>query len=170
MVNNMGDRPSKTPIMMDAMYRSKKTFRGLPCAHRRWRHEGHCAHVHGYDRTVTIWFEAHHRDENGFVMDFGQLKPIKAWLEAHFDHTLLIDKDDPLTEIFQKLDALGACKLIRLDDVGMEGSARFIFDYVDGWIAEHTAGRVYVHSVEVAENHKNSAIYERDNTPNPPGA
>ena len=144
------------------MFRSKKTFKGLSCAHRRWRHSGHCAHVHGYDRSVTIWFGAHERDENGFIMDFGALKPIRAWLEDHFDHTLLIDDDDPLASQFEDLDRLGACKLVRFDDVGMEGSARFIFRYVDPWIEAHTNGRVYVHSVEVAENEKNSAIYFRE--------
>lgn len=141
------------------MFKSKKTFKGLSCAHRRWRHDGHCALVHGYDRTVTIWFGAHRRDENGFVMDFGRLKPIKAWLEAHFDHTLLIDTDDPLAADFKELESKGACKLVQFEDVGMEGSARFIYEYVSGWVKSETDQRVYVYSVEVAENEKNSAIY-----------
>lgn len=94
-------------------------------------------------------------------MDFGRLKPIKAWLEAHFDHTLLIDTDDPLSETFRQLESLGACKLIQFEDVGMEGTAKFIFDYVDPWVSEETQQRVYVLSVEVEENQKNSAIFER---------
>ena len=140
-------------------FRSKKTFRGLPCAHRRWKHDGHCALVHGYDRTVTIWFEAHLRDENGFVMDFGALKPIKAWLELQFDHTLLLDSDDPLLPMFRQLEDQGACRLVVFEDVGMEGSARHIYDYVNEWVQEHTNHRVYVYSVEVAENEKNSALF-----------
>ena len=167
MVNNVGDGSRLAPKTMDEMYKSKKTFRGFPCAHRRWRHEGHCAHVHGYESTITIWFGSHCRDDNGFVMDFGQLKPIKAWLEDHFDHTLLIDRDDPLTETFQNLDALGACKLVQLDDVGMEGSARVVFDYVDQGVASETNDRVYVISVEVEEDPKNSALSERDMIPKP---
>ena len=84
-------------------FTSSKTFRGFPCAHRRWRHDGHCAHVHGYDRTFTIWFASHERTENGFVMDFGRLKPVKAWLEEHFDPPLLLDSDDPLLSDFNAL-------------------------------------------------------------------
>ena len=66
------------------MYRSSKTFRNFPCAHRKWRHQGHCAHVHGYSRQFIVWFEADERDENGLVVDFGSLKEVRAWLEERF--------------------------------------------------------------------------------------
>ena len=45
-----------------ATYRSSKTFRGFPCAHRKWRHDGHCAWVHGYSREFIVWFAAKERD------------------------------------------------------------------------------------------------------------
>ena len=140
-------------------FTSSKTFSGFPCAHRRWRHEGHCAHIHGYDRTFIIWFAADERTENGFVMDFGALKPVRAWLEAHFDHTLLVDSDDPLLPELRRLEAQGACKLVTFDDVGMEGSAQFVYEWVNPWVQAQTAGRVWVASVEVRENQKNSARY-----------
>lgn len=149
--------------MMDsgemATFRSSKVFRGLSCAHRRWQHEGHCAQIHGYDRTVTIEFGAHERDKNGFVMDFGALKDVKAWLESQFDHTLLIDSDDPLRTEFERLEQLGACRLVTFADVGMEGSAKHICDYVTQWLDIKTGGRVFVVYVDVAENEKNSARY-----------
>ena len=140
-------------------YRSSKVFRGLSCAHRRWQHDGHCAYIHGYDRTVTIEFGSEFRDQNGFVMDFGALKPIKAWLEAHFDHTLLLDSDDPLLPHFKDLENKGACRLVTFENVGMEGSAKFICEYVSEWLKDETGGRVYVVSVAVAENEKNSSRY-----------
>ena len=144
---------------MSGLYRSSKTFRGFPCSHRRWRHQGHCAHVHGYSREFVIWFGAHERTENGFVMDFGQLKPVKAWLEAHFDHTLLLDADDPLLPDFERLAELGAMRLVTFDDVGMEGTAKFVYDWLSQWVEDATDGRVHIVSVEVRENEKNSAIY-----------
>lgn len=140
-------------------YRSTKVFTGLSCAHRRWRHDGHCAQIHGYDRTVTIEFGANQRDQNGFVMDFGGLKPVKAWLESQFDHTLLLDSDDPLLPDFRALESKGACRLVTFNDVGMEGSAQYISDYVSQWLAATTHNRVYVVSVTVAENTKNSGQY-----------
>jgi len=143
-------------------FRSTKTYRNLPCAHRRWQHSGHCAHVHGYSRAFTFTFRCTERTENGFVMDFGDLKPVKAWLEEHYDHTLLLDSDDPLLPDFRALEVQGACRLVVYEDVGMEGSARFVFDWVAPWIKQHTHGRVALESVECRENDKNSAIYRPD--------
>ena len=92
-------------------------------------------------------------------MDFGGLKPVKAWLEHMFDHTLLLDSDDPLLPKFRELEALGACALRVWDDVGMEGSARMIHDHVSAMIHELEGGRVRIAKVEVRENDKNSASY-----------
>lgn len=142
------------------MYRSSKNFIGFPCAHRRFSHDGHCALVHGYSRSFMVWFEATSLEEGtGFVMDFGKLKPVKKWLEDNFDHTLLLDSGDPLLPKFRELEALGACKLTILPDVGMEGTAKYVFDHIDQWVKTITEGRVSVYSVECRENEKNSAVY-----------
>ena len=146
------------------MFSSSKTFRNYPCAHRRWQHDGHCAFVHGYSRSFIIWFQASSRTENGFVMDFGQLKEIKAWLTDKFDHTLLLDRDDPLMSQFRTLEDQGACKLTIYDDVGMEGTACYVYNHVQDWVQQKTSGRVSVVSVEVRENDKNSAKYESGGT------
>lgn len=145
------------------MYRSSKNFIGYPCAHRRWAHEGHCAWVHGYSRSFMVWFESKERAEHtGFVMDFGDLKEIKVWLEDKFDHTLLLDEADPLLNEFKELEKKGACKLTILPDVGMEGTAKYVYDYLNEWVKAHTNERVWVYSVECRENEKNSAIYIGD--------
>ena len=144
-------------------FRSTKTFRNLPCAHRRWRHPGHCAQVHGYSREFKLVFRCTERDATGFVMDFGALKPVKAFLEEHFDHPLLLDEDDPLLPRFRELESQGACRLVTLPDVGMEGSAEFVFQWVSAWLLETVGGRVQLESVECRENDKNSAVY----SPNP---
>ena len=140
-------------------FRSTKTYRNFPCAHRRWRHVGHCAHVHGYSRSFSFTFRCTERTENGFVMDFGSLKPVKAWLTEQFDHTLLLDADDPLLGDFEALQAKGACTLVVYDDVGMEGTAQYVYEWVSAWLSQATAGRVQLEQVECRENDKNSAIY-----------
>lgn len=141
-------------------YQSSKTFKNFPCSHRRHAHKGHCAYVHGYSRSFTFWFDCFRREPGtGFVMDFGDLKDVKEWLESLFDHTLLLDKDDPLLDDFIELEKKGACKLTILEDVGMEGTAKFVFDHVSKIIDEKTEGRVSLVSVECRENEKNSAIY-----------
>ena len=117
--------------------------------------------MHGYSRSFTLWFRTNEVTDNGFVMDFGKLKPVKAWLEDTFDHTLLLDTGDPLIPQFRAIEEQGGCKLVVFDDVGMEGTARFVFDWLDAWVRERTADRVWVVSVEVRENEKNSARIER---------
>jgi 6-pyruvoyltetrahydropterin/6-carboxytetrahydropterin synthase len=115
--------------------------------------------VHGYSRQFIVWFEADERDENGFVVDFGSLKEVRAWLEERFDHTLLLDADDPMMEDFQALESKGGCRLTVYEDVSMEGTAKFLFDYLDPWVRASTGGRARVYSIECRENDKNSGLY-----------
>jgi len=93
-------------------------------------------------------------------MHFGKLKKLKAFLDDKFDHTLLINKDDPLLPKFIDLELLGACKLVILDNVGMEGTSDFLWDWVNTWLKEEEKGRVCCYKVEVREHEKNSAFYE----------
>ncbi|MCM8536721.1 MAG: 6-carboxytetrahydropterin synthase [Lentisphaeraceae bacterium] len=144
------------------MFRSTKSFYYLPCAHRQWRDDGHCSYVHGYDRSVHLEFQCKELDDKMWVMDFGGLKQIKAWLENLFDHTLLINEDDPEMAFFEEMDRKGLCQLRVMPNIGMEGSAQYIFEYIDNWLNEQTNGRVQLYSVECKENEKNSAIYFRD--------
>ena len=79
-----------------------KSYDDFPCSHRQWRHNGHCKFVHGYSRSFTFWFTAKGLDLNGFVFDFSNLKPLEMRLKKQFDHTFLINKDDPLINYWEK--------------------------------------------------------------------
>jgi 6-pyruvoyltetrahydropterin/6-carboxytetrahydropterin synthase len=140
-------------------YTSTKSYDNYPCCHRQWRHPGHCAFVHGYSRSFHFEFQCTALDSYGFVMDFGDLKAVKALLDDWFDHTLLLNADDPLLPQFEALASQGACKLKVLPNCGMEGTARFLFDAVNQIVQGQTDGRAWCSRVEVRENNKNSAIY-----------
>lgn len=139
------------------IYRSTKRFTGFPCTHRQWRAESHCRFVHGYSREFYFEFAAKERTVEGWVVDFGGLKQVKAWLEEMFDHTFLASHDDPFLEEFKKLDKAGVIQLRLLPNVGMEGTAEFVFAKVDEMVKKSTQGRAWVTKVEVRENEKNSA-------------
>ena len=146
---------NETPLLQ-----STKTYYNLPCAHRQWRHDGNCALVHGYSRSVRFVFEAQTQDKCGFVVDFGDLKWLKDWLEHMFDHTLLLCDDDPLLHLFLKIEGQGACTIRLMPyGVGMEGSAQLICEFADKELRKRTKGRCWVALVESCENDKNSAIY-----------
>ena len=140
-------------------YTSLKTIGNLPCSHRQWRHDGHCAFLHGYSRAYTFRFAAAALDPNHFVVDFGSLKPLKGWLERWFDHTCLINADDPELPLFRQLHERGILDLRVLPNVSMEGSARFVWSYADALVRASTAGRAWCFSVEARENDKNAAVW-----------
>jgi 6-pyruvoyltetrahydropterin/6-carboxytetrahydropterin synthase len=93
-------------------------------------------------------------------VDFGGLKPLKAWLEDHFDHKMALDKNDPHLAKFQELEALDLAEIRIFDGVGVEKFAEHAFNFADALIREKSDNRCYCVRVECAEHGANSAIYE----------
>lgn len=142
------------------MFRSTKRFTGFSCCHRQPAHEGHCQFLHGYSRSFYFIFGATELDKRThFVMDFSGLKSVKAWLEHMFDHTCLINADDPEIELFRDLDKRGIIQLRELPNVSMEATSKFVADHVGKMLDEVTGGRVFIHALECRENEKNSGWY-----------
>ena len=92
--------------------------------------------------------------ESGFGVDFGEFSDIKSWLSYWFDHTTLINEDDPELQLFQDLHDKQIVDLRVLPNVSMERTAEFVFDYVDKWIREQTNNRSFLIEVECRENNK----------------
>ena len=145
---------------MTMRYRSTKRFWNFPCCHRQHKHEGHCRFVHGYSREFKFWFEARELDENNFVVDYSSLKDLKAWLDHMFDHTVLINADDPELPWFRQAHDRGLLDLRAMESVSIEATAKLVFEYADRMVREQTGGRCWVAKTMVAENDKNSAEYE----------
>jgi 6-pyruvoyltetrahydropterin/6-carboxytetrahydropterin synthase len=143
-----------------AAFSCSKQFSGYPCCHRQWRHLGHCRFVHGYSRGFTCWFAATALDANGFVVDFSSLRELEARLARQFDHTFLANADDPLLSTWQELHAQGALDLRVMENVGMEGSARLVWDWANELLFGREGGRSCCWKVEARENEKNAAYYE----------
>lgn len=54
--------------------------------------DGHkCGRQHGHNYTVEVVVEADRLVDPGFVTDFGELAPLKRYLDATFDHGNLND-------------------------------------------------------------------------------
>jgi len=150
------------------MFQSTKLFDGYSTIFRQWRAEGtHCKFIHGYGVSFRIWFEGDLDDRN-WVWDFGGMKRAegkidgmnpKEWMDYMFDHTCLVAEDDPGINGFKTMDGLGVIQLRLLPAVGAEQFAKFVYDKINPFIVEETAGRVKVAKVEFMENNKNSAIY-----------
>ncbi len=142
------------------MFRSTKRFIGFSCCHRQPAHAGHCKYLHGYSRAFYFVFECTELEpETHFVMEFGGLKKVKAWLDHMFDHTCLINEDDPELQLFQKMDKNSLIQLRVLPNVSMEATAKFVAEHVQKMLNDQEGGRVSIHAVECRENEKNSAWY-----------
>jgi 6-pyruvoyltetrahydropterin/6-carboxytetrahydropterin synthase len=136
-----------------------KRFSDYPCCHRQWRHPGHCRFVHGYSRSFTCWFQARRLDRHGFVVDFSSLRPLEQRLAAQFDHTFLVNADDPLLDQWRALHEQGALDLRVMENVGMEASAELVWHWANELIQQQEGGRACCWRVEARENDRNAACF-----------
>ena len=144
-------------------YYSTKTYGhniGLSAVFRQPNADhSHCHLLHGYSLGFKFTFACEYLDNKNWAVDFGGLKPLKAWLEDHFDHKTAIDRSDPHMDVFLDLEKKGLIDLRVFDGVGAEKFAQHAFEFADALIKEKTDSRCWVHSVECAEHGANSAIY-----------
>jgi len=150
-------------------FQSTKVFDGFSTVFRQWRAEGtHCRFLHGYGVSFKVWFEGD-LDERNWVWDFGGMKRAKgtidgmtpkAWMDHMFDHTLVIAEDDPELQSFKDMDSRGVVQLRIVPATGAERFAKFVYDKLNDFVQEETAGRVRISKVEFMEHSKNSAIYQ----------
>lgn len=151
---------------MTEPYTSTKFFKEIgPCAYRNWKSDSDCYLLHGYDRSFKFVFGCKNLDKQGFVVDFGSLKEVKRTLEYWFDHTVILQADDPMVGTFRQLETLGHMHLRTFPLISCEGLAEYVGEYVDELIVKYTHGRSWIISCEVIEAEKNSAIYNPRNNP-----
>lgn len=147
------------------MHISTKTYGhgvGLSACFRQWRADSHCNQLHGYALAVTLTFGAERLDKRNWVVDFGGLDEVRAYLRRLFDHRTVVAEDDPALDWFEEGRRLGVIDLLVLPSVGCEAFAHHIYEWVAHWLEEEPsyAGRVSLLSVEVREHEANSALYQ----------
>jgi 6-pyruvoyltetrahydropterin/6-carboxytetrahydropterin synthase len=165
-------------------YQSTKLFDNYSVAIRQHKAQhSHCQLLHGYALEFKVWFESiepleeNQLDEMNWIMDYGGFKALpkggesveelkktgnglKDWMDYMWDHTLLIEKDDPQLETFQYMQELGLCHLRVMDRIGAESAAKMVYDKFNDVMSRTGGGRVKVVKVECWEAPKNSSIYE----------
>lgn len=155
------------------MFQSTKTFDNFSVALRQHKAQhSHCQLLHGYAFKFIVYFEpVDPNDENGglddmnWVVDFGGFKDapkgngLRAWMDYMFDHTLLLEKDDPYLDFFQSAAMEGLCNIRVMDKMGAESLAKLVFDKFNETLARTDGARCKVVKVECFENEKNSAVY-----------
>ncbi len=113
----------------------------LAAAHFIRGHTGGCQHLHGHNYRVRVHVSAEQLDALGMVLDFADLKAAMAEVLDPFDHRVI--NDVPPFDVRNTTAEL-------LAEYVFEEMARRLDD-----------SRVRVSRVEVWENDRSSAIYER---------
>jgi 6-pyruvoyltetrahydropterin/6-carboxytetrahydropterin synthase len=87
------------------MFEIKKAF-AFSASHqlRDLPHTHQCARMHGHNYIVEVVLRSNELSNVGFVQDYGDLAPIKEWLDNRFDHRHLNENLDfnPTSELFAK--------------------------------------------------------------------
>ena len=117
--------------------------------------------MHGYSRSFRLDFAAHQLDSCGFVVDFSSLRPLETRLREQFDHTFLVNADDPLLQEWQSLHAQGALDLRVMSNVGMEATSELIWSWANEHLQERDGGRTCCWAVESRENNRNAARFHK---------
>lgn len=145
------------------MFQSTKTYShelGLSCAFRQWKAESHCRFIHGYALSFKFTFQANYLDNRNWVVDFGGLKSLKEILQSHFDHKLLVAKDDPQLDEICALAGIDVADVVVVDRVGCEAFAYMGYMFAQDWLRMNLApAPVKIVSCEVCEHGANSALY-----------
>lgn len=154
-------------------YISTKLFDNYSVAIRQWKAQhSHCQLLHGYALKFKVWFasneplEENQLDDMNWIVDYGGFKEpplgngLKEWMDHMWDHTLLIQKDDPYVDVFEQMGQMGLAKVHLLDKMGAESNAKLVFDKFNEVLSKTDAGRCKCIKVECFENDKNSSIYE----------
>ena len=103
-----------------------------------------------------------------WIVDYGGFKDapvgngLKSWMNDMWDHTLLIEKDDPYLDFFESAAMEGLCKLVVMDKMGAESCAKMVYDHFNEVLSKTDGGRCKVVKVECFENDKNSSLYYED--------
>jgi 6-pyruvoyltetrahydropterin/6-carboxytetrahydropterin synthase len=147
------------------MYYSTKTYDhnlGLSAVFRQPKADhSHCHLLHGYSLKFKFKFASTKLDDKNWVVDFGGLKELKAWLQDNFDHKVIVDSNDPEIDTLYKLEQKGLAEIRVFDGVGAEKFAYHAWKFADNLVRDMSMNRCWCIEVECAEHDANSAIYSR---------
>lgn len=146
---------------MEMRYQVVKTYghqEGWSCTFRQHLADSHCRFIHGYALAFELTFECDDLDARNWCIDFGDLKPIKAWLQDMFDHKTLVAQDDPHLDALTQVAALGLIDMRLVDAVGCEKFAELVLKKARAYLMSTPYHpRVRLVSVRVAEHGSNAA-------------
>lgn len=138
------------------MYTIEKKYH-FYAGHRNENLNDKCSNLHGHTYYIKMLFQLSYDEEKGITMLFSDIDKIVSPLIKHLDHSLLINKKDPLLkylELFIQQEET-PLKLSILDDVSSaENLAKYIF--------EEVRKDLPIIKIELKETTTSTVIYEHN--------
>ena len=113
-------------------------------AHCLVGHPGPCANLHGHNYRVVVVVGGERLNEQGMLIDFGDLKEMCARVVDPLDHTMLNELDDFAGK-----------------NPTAEALAQHIYQQVEECLSESEEDRVRLVEVTVYESERSYATYRR---------
>lgn len=127
----------------------------FPAAHTLLGHKGHCRHRHGHSFNAEVCLSAQFLNPLGLVFDFIDMKVIKNWIEANWDHAYLVNKNDE--RLIKFLSDEESKMYIFQENPSSENIAKELYKVTRDLINDP---RIKVEYVKVWEADKQNATYE----------
>jgi len=136
-------------------FQTTKRFSGYSVAFRQYKaNHSHCQYLHGYSIEFIATFQGQ-LDQYNWVCDFGSFYGIKQQLKYLFDHTTIVDENDPDITTFQTLHHKHIIQMRIVENLSCEYFAKMVFDI----ISELNTDNMKCVKVTCLENKNNSASY-----------
>lgn len=113
--------------------------------------EGHqCGRWHGHNGIVMVVLRGTQLNEVGFVVDYGELSPVKDFIDQNWDHKFIASSEEQLERF--SVPSNEAFVLGR--QTSAENMAQFLFDKFKGQFP--------LYEVRISETPKTWAIYREN--------
>lgn len=126
----------------------------LPTSHK-------CSNIHGHTYRVDVSITVKELDEYDFVIDFGELRWFKNYLDDNFDHKILISLSDPLLNDLQKIlptTNLTVFPIIENQESSSELMCKHFYNIVKEWLVKNIDKSCFV-SINVWETPTSKSSY-----------
>lgn len=133
---------------------------GWSCVFRNYLADNHCRYPHGYAPRIDLVFGADVLDHRGWVVPFGALAEVKAWLADLFDHKMLVSISDPELATWKILaeQDLVQLRFLPSGPVSCERLSDHVRNFVTLWLVrEGYSSRVKLWECRVSEHPGNFA-------------
>lgn len=133
---------------------------GLSCCFRQWKSDSHCHFLHGYALSFSFVFRRRDEglDDRHWVIDYGDMKDIKRFLQLNYDHKTVAAEDDPELETLRELHEKQLIDLRVIPEVSTEMFAHEAGSFVVEWLRMYNK-EVRLVRCEVREHGANSAVW-----------